>query len=130
MKKFLVTILSLVYLTVSSGATVHMHYCMGKLVSWNLSPKSNGKCGACGMQKAGHKGCCHDIQKQVKIEKDQKVSESSFQIYIIFSEALLVANTGLPQEYISSPIYNDPISHPPPRLETLPLFVLNCNFRI
>ena len=40
MKKLLITILALVYLTVSSGATVNLHYCMGKLMSWDLSLKA------------------------------------------------------------------------------------------
>ncbi len=114
MKKVFVTILAFVYLTVSSGATVHMHYCMGKLESWDLSPKTNGKCGACGMQKAGHKGCCHDTQKQVKIEKDQKISASAFLSLKIFSDAIVLNNTGSPLVYITSFVSNDAIAHAPP----------------
>jgi len=79
MKKLLITITALVYFAVSSGATVNLHYCMGKLMSWDLSAKSKGKCDSCGMEKTGHKGCCHDEHKQLKVEKDQKVSESAFQ---------------------------------------------------
>src|SRR6266516_5502726 len=77
MKKFLVFILSLVYLTGSTGATVHMHYCMGKLIGWSLQHDSKKKdqCRKCGMKNSTNKkGCCKDEQKHIQIEKDQKGS--------------------------------------------------------
>jgi hypothetical protein len=37
MKKALATILAVIYLSTSIGATVHFHYCMGKLASWGLT---------------------------------------------------------------------------------------------
>jgi hypothetical protein len=36
MKKFITAILAVLYLGTSSGATIHMHYCMGKLAEWGL----------------------------------------------------------------------------------------------
>src|SRR5436190_9896017 len=75
MKKLLVFILSLVYLTASTGATVHMHYCMGKFVAWSLQhdSKTKDKCKKCGMKNsANKKGCCKDEQKHIQIEKNQK----------------------------------------------------------
>ena len=130
MKKFLITILALVYLTVSSGTTVHLHYCMGKLISWGLSDKEAGKCGKCGMQKAGHKGCCHDEQKLVKSEKDQKTPESAFQFLIISTDANAFNYLELPLLYPSSTVLENPTAHAPPRLGAVPIFVLNCSFLI
>ena len=130
MKKFFVTILALIYLTVSSGATVHLHYCMGKLMSWGLSDKEAGKCGTCGMQKAGHKGCCHDEQKLVKSEKDQKKPEAAFQSLKISTDAIAFNYVELPLLYPSSTVLENPTAHAPPRLGTVPIFVLNCSFRI
>jgi hypothetical protein len=130
MKKFLVTILAIVYLTVSSGATVNLHYCMGKLMSWNLSHKSEGKCGSCGMEKAGHKGCCHDEHKQLKIEKDQKASEFAFKFLITSSDTVLVSFIDLAVTYPSSSVLDNRSTHAPPRLGAVPIFVLNCNFCI
>ena len=63
MKKAVVAILACLYLLVSTGATIHTHYCMGKLVDWGLSTKSTGKCSKCGMVKTKadtDKGCCND----------------------------------------------------------------------
>ena len=130
MKKFFVTILALVYLTVSSGATVHLHYCMGKLMSWDFSAKSKSKCGSCGMEKRRHKGCCNDEQKMLKVDKDQKVSESAFQFLSISSGAIAISFTGLQPVYPSSVVTDNPYPHAPPRLGAVPIFVLNCNFRI
>ena len=82
------------------------------------------------MQKAGHKGCCHDEQKQIKIEKDQKASESAFKFLTISSDAVATSFTGLPLVYPSSTVLDNPSAHAPPRLGAVPIFILNCNFRI
>jgi hypothetical protein len=52
MKKVLVTILAFVYLTISSGASINIHYCMEKLMNWDLTNKQNiqSKCSICGME--------------------------------------------------------------------------------
>lgn len=130
MKKLLITITALVYLTVSSGATVNLHYCMGKLMSWDLSPKSKSKCGSCGMEKTGHKGCCNDEQKTFKVNKDQKVSESAFQFLSISSVAIAVTHTELPLIYSSTLVADNPTAHAPPGISGVPIFILNRNFRI
>jgi hypothetical protein len=129
MKKLLVSILAIVYLTVSSGATLHMHYCMGKLMSWDLSQKQTSKCGTCGMEKAGHKGCCSDEHKTFKIEKDQKISISDFQYSPDYTDAVTPGYTNLPFIHTLSISIDSPTAHEPPRSNT-PIFVLNRNFRI
>ncbi|MBS0425003.1 MAG: hypothetical protein JST09_18895 [Bacteroidetes bacterium] len=141
MKKFLVTILALVYLTTSIGATVHFHFCMDKLVAWGLgSGKSKSKaCPYCGMVKTSadkhcgkqSKGCCHDEHKQVKVEKDQKVVDAGFKLE---RPLLVIADHTLPGELSSiavfSPSIEYPLTHAPPRTDKAPLFVRNCVFRI
>lgn len=132
MKKILITILAIVYLTASSGATINMHYCMGKLIHWDLFNKqtTRSKCNVCGMQQSGHKGCCKDEQKVLQIDKDQKKSEPSFLSFKIISEALVVTYSELPTLPISSIVRENTIAHAPPRPGSVPIFVLNCNFRI
>ncbi len=51
MKKVLTTILAFVYLSTSMGATIHLHYCMGKLASWGLIDHESKNCTKCGMVK-------------------------------------------------------------------------------
>lgn len=64
MKKFLTAILAIIYLVSSAGATVHTHYCMGKVYSINFT-KSKDDCSKCGMKSTKH--CCNDEIKTVKL---------------------------------------------------------------
>jgi hypothetical protein len=128
MKKFATVILALVYLTASTGATINIHYCMGKLMSWDLSHKQ-GKCGTCGMEKMDHKGCCKDEQKTLRLDKDQKTSESSFQFLTNFSEAITLTYADLPPGYTSI-VTDNPVAHGPPRAGAVPILTLNCVSRI
>ena len=75
MKKILVSIFAVFYLASTVGATVHLHYCMDKLINWSLMKSDGDKCDKCGMKKDG--GCCKDEQKFVKNNFDQKATESS-----------------------------------------------------
>ena len=83
MKKFLTTILALVYLATSTGATIHLHYCMGRLFSWSLVDKDSKTCGQCGMPKSGKDahclsfkdGCCKTntpTSSSTRIKRPQK----------------------------------------------------------
>ena len=140
MKKFLVTILALVYLSSSIGATVNMHYCMDKLVAWGLGHEKTGKksCPYCGMAKTSEdkhcgkesKGCCKDEQKIVKLENDQKISEASFQFSQLPAEAITHVFSDYSFEYVSSLTEENPVTNAPPRTQNVALFVLNCVFRI
>jgi hypothetical protein len=128
MKKLLVSILAVVYLTVSSGAIINMHYCMGKLMAVDMKQEQKGSCGTCGMEKEGHKGCCKDEQKKLQIEKDQKISESSFQLLNFVSDISVSAYSYF--SYVQSIAIDYPVSHAPPDLGAVPIFIRNCNFRI
>ena len=140
MKKILVTILAFVYLTSTVGATVHLHYCMDKLVAWSLMQEkpTKNKCPYCGMSKSSAnkrcskeiKGCCKDDQKQVKLENDQKLSETVLKVGKISGELI---NPVLPDnsfEHISSILTAYPVTHAPPRQSDVPFFILNCVYRI
>ena len=140
MKKFLVTILALVYLTTSVGATVHMHYCMDKLVTWGLGKNTTNKksCPYCDMSKSTtdkhcgkeSKGCCKDEQKIVKLENDQKVTDAAIHLAQISAEAITPVFSDYSFEYVSSLIEENSATNAPPRAQNVSLFVLNCVFRI
>lgn len=128
MKKGLITILAFTYLSVSSGATINMHYCMGKLMTVDMKQEQKSACGNCGMEKSGHKGCCKDEQKKLQIEKDQKISESSFQFLTVASDINIPAYSYF--SYVQSISVDYPVSHAPPGRGSIPIFIRNCNFRI
>lgn len=130
MKKFLVFILSILYITTSSGATLHMHYCMGKLVELSLSKKEDRKCDNCGMIKKASNDCCKDEHKEVKGEKDQKLVNVSVNQILLPGEALNASYTDLPDVYVPSAILENPSSNAPPRSSKVNYYILNCIFRI
>jgi hypothetical protein len=112
---------------------------MDKLVAWSFGHKMSDKnsCPYCGMGKSAgdkhcsqqSKGCCKDSQKLVKLENDQKLSEA----FIKFdNNAAGTSNLVFPDysfEYVSS-ITEESLIHVPPQVTKLPLFVLNCVYRI
>lgn len=132
MNKFLVSILAIVYLTVSSGATVHLHYCMGELVSIGVLPDKNDKCGKCGKGKIDGKnnGCCKDEYKQLKIEKDQKATESAVQTMQSEAVQMPVSFFDTPVNNFSSLTEKNPYGHAPPRSAAVAVYIRNCIFLI
>jgi hypothetical protein len=127
MKKIIVSILAIFYLSFSVGATVHVHYCMDRLVNWSLLNTEGDKCGKCGMEKDG--GCCKDEDKFVKNSIDQNIASSAVQ----FSQILSVdapTNFITPENYSSSQIEEYTNCHAPPLLSTGEIYLRNCVFRI
>ena len=70
MKKFLAFIVAIIYLTVSTGFIVNVHYCMGKVSSVKLEKPAKQCC--C---KKKHKNCCKTEQKIVKLNSNTKFSD-------------------------------------------------------
>lgn len=72
MKKLLTISVALLYLAVSCGLVVNMHYCMGELaeISYHSSEKDSD-CGYCGMEDSD---CCHDDLKVFKLDDTHKSS--------------------------------------------------------
>lgn len=131
MKKFLIAILAFLYLSTSVGATVHLHYCMDKLVDWGLWNNKSGKCSNCGMDKSEEKdnGCCKDQQKQVKLENDHKAAVR-YQVMQLLSVTISASFFELPLIDLASVTEGNPISHAPPRSSSKSVYIRNCVFRI
>jgi hypothetical protein len=138
MKKFVTTILTLIYLSTSMGATVHLHYCMGKLFSWSLIDKDSKNCGQCGMPKSGMNGhcmavkdgCCKDKHAHVQIDKDQKTTESVYKFLTPSFVALPATMTTLSDGYTASYITGYHTTNAPPEPDKVPLFIRHCTFLI
>ena len=131
MKKLLITVLAVFYLGVSSGATVHFHYCMGELIEWGLSNDSSegaDDCSNCGMKKGVSEDCCKDQKQELKLKDSQKAPLSNYQAKIFIAEPILYhelqVNTlpSISEQYFS--VYTVP------RSEKTPVFIRNRNFRI
>jgi hypothetical protein len=133
MKRVVISILAIVYLTTSVGITLHYHYCMGKLVSWELRDETRSRCGKCGMVvKPGpvSNQCCKDEYKHFKIDNDQNFSEN-----IAKSSGVKLVNASINSEQRSEWLTPFPTvkllpTNPKQRRSQQSLNVMNCTFRI
>lgn len=131
LKKAVILILSFVYLTSTVGATVHLHYCMDKLVGWGLfSHEEEQGCSNCGMQKKEANKCCKDEHKQVKLKVDQKTPQAVKILLQPVSIAPFVLADFPQNDLLSSSKNLHPASHAPPFRDGVPVFLRNCVFLI
>ena len=132
MKKFITAILAFLYIGTSTGATVHMHYCMGKIADWGIVQNDSKTCGKCGMEKtdSNNNGCCKDEHKFFKDDTSQKITKNNIEICKLFSAALPASYIELPNVEFSSVTEENPISYAPPRTNPVAVYILNCVFLI
>jgi hypothetical protein len=130
MKKFFAAILAILYMGTSIGATIQVHYCMGRFVEWKLRHNNHSTCSRCGMEtKSGSaKGCCKDEYKHIKIDNDQRLSEN----YVQFNETVAeITPIGSDHSILYSIVAGNfaQINGPPP-LWPVSLGILHCVFRV
>ncbi|MGB4771233.1 MAG: hypothetical protein WBP58_07235 [Chitinophagaceae bacterium] len=68
MLRFIGILVAMMYMTVTSGVVINIHYCMGEVATVDLGHNSEDSCGQCGMDNSG---CCHDEVQVVKLCADQ-----------------------------------------------------------
>lgn len=126
MKKFLVSILAIIYLTVSSGVAMTIHYCMDKVSSVELITHSD-KCGKCGMKTNG--GCCKDEVKVFKINDSHKLVTNEIKI---FSPVAIISNSNSIVDADNFPtlIIANLKNNSPPSSQQISLNILYGVFRI
>lgn len=133
MKRIVVLILALLYITASSGVAVSMHYCMGHKAGASLALVNDDQhaCKRCGMQKGKKGGCCHDEHKLIKTSDEQTLA-SKIAFKVVFADAILPSNycDVRPVTFSRYAVQTvAPIDGPPP-LPDLPLFLRNRSLLI
>jgi hypothetical protein len=130
MKKIAISLLAALYLGTSPGATIQLHYCMDRLIGWEVSHEDTSKCSKNDMEKKDHKGCCKDENRQIKNDTDQKVSESFTQLSDITSEIAKICSSAcsfalpniIPNKFTKA--------NSPPRSCHTSINIVNCVFLI
>lgn len=132
MKKVLLIILTVFYLGLSSGATLHFHYCMGELISWGLDTQKKSNCDTCGMPKgkSSGKSCCKDHQQEHKVDKSEKAGQLVYQFSQPESAPLQVAGVPDYLQYLPEYTGRESRSNDPPLGLRVPVFIKNCTYRI
>ena len=128
MKKIFVGILALMYMTVSSGIAMEIHYCMGKKAGIDFYGSANDKCGRCGM-KEKKSGCCHDEHKFYKLSDSHKnvsndINFAANEIAVLTEYR--VYNWQLPTVATLASVNN----YSPPDDTEPSVCILNCVFRL
>lgn len=114
MKKCLLSILSIIYLGVSSGIAMEVHFCMGDKVGVTLYGDSDDQCGRCGMEEKDN-GCCHDEHNFYKLSIDQKQVQNDLQFIAPVAIIEPLPNF-LHQELVFSAPRSYPANHGPPQV--------------
>lgn len=128
MKKIFTIFIAILYLSVSTGMTVEIHLCMGKIADISLIPADEHTCGECGMAKGANE-CCKDELKFVKLNDSHKLIKSAYQLAV--PEAIILHEYYLADHRLASRFsFNQSNNHSPPDLVQPSLFILNCVFRI
>jgi hypothetical protein len=133
MKKLVVFLLAFLYIGSSCEASVYLHYCMGKPVSFSFSPEKSANCHRCGMKKSAKgMGCCKDEQKIIKSDKSQKITDlvSSDIQQKKFATVLMVYCAFEVNSCQSSTVIYFPSHGPPPGESPVSLYLINCLFLI
>jgi hypothetical protein len=138
MKRILTTILAFIYLSTSIGASVHLHYCMGKLISWGLINHDGKQCATCGMPKncIGQQwvtvigDCCKDEHKPITVDKDQKPTEATYKCFDLLVDMAAVHFANPADGYVAAYLVGYPTLNGPPIHLKVPVFLLYRNFRI
>lgn len=128
MKKFIVAILAFLYLGVSSGIAMEIHYCMGEKAGVEFYGSEDEKCGKCGM-KEKKTGCCNDEHKFYKLSDNHKKASVDVNIEVpatVLSNVYPVFNFLL----IPEPLKSSTNNHSPPIGNRPSVCILNCTFRI
>lgn len=126
MKRVLATILAIIYFSASTGATVHMHYCMGKIYSVNLT-KGEDDCNKCGMENSNN--CCDYQMKTVKLDDSHNA---------VTNDINLAAPVAILDNAQGSILTNISLAAPsfatnnnsPPGWSGSSLYILHCIFRL
>jgi hypothetical protein len=133
MKKLFVFILAIIYLSEASGMSLHLHYCMDKLVSWGLT-ESQKKCSICDHSisctpKIACKDCCKDELKTAKFDNANKVDQvlliRNFPLEAVHLFSFLEVPCIVP--YTTIRVNN---INAPPDPYKVPIFIFNRVFRI
>ena len=128
MRKLAVVILAILYITLTSGVAVNLHYCMGQLASVKYGYDSHKKCSKCGMA-SKNKGCCHTESKLVKVDDAHQQPTVAVQFLQLPAE-VPVAYFELPATFTSLPDHFIPLYHAPPDQRLNHVYLSNCVFRI
>ena len=128
MKKYLLVLLTILYIGVSSGIALNIHHCMGKLVEVDLWLKDT--CPSCKEKKQSNH-CCSTETQLVKMTVDQNVDQipvinyTPVALSLLFDIRELLVLSETVKTTVSESYFNTP-----PECSGAELCIRNCSFLI
>lgn len=119
--------LAVIYITLTSGVAVNVHYCMGRIAGTTYGLEDDHQCDQCGMEQKD--GCCQTEHKLVKADDDHISSKSVSADAPVFT-AVATEISGYLTPLIPGRAYLTPRYHAPPGIQSNDLCVLNSVFRM
>lgn len=126
MKKGIITIMALFYLSITCGVEVNWHYCMGQWAETAWGHDTNEKCAKCGM--TDKKGCCETVSHWVKVEDAHQMVKVQYDFTLV--AALPIHEFHFLEEMPTATILPSDMERGPPPLTGKQLLQLHQVFRI
>lgn len=128
MKKCIALILSLIYLSTSSGMVMNVQYCFEKIASVTIEGFGEDK--SCCTNSPKKSGCCSNEFKVVKVDVSHAPSSADykFEAPVLFLTSLISCTL---TPVLLSPV--EPLQFSdssPPLTAATPIYIKNCVFRI
>lgn len=131
MKKLLAILIAFFYLAITSGFTVNVHYCMGKVSSVKLHNTDDDACGKCGKPGAKGGNCCKDVHKFLKVDNSHQAAKMlAADGPVTMDLSLPVAVLQLPSPMLLQASSFNYHLHAPPLTPQRPIFLRYCVFLI
>jgi hypothetical protein len=73
-KKAIILVLATMYLGITSGVMVNIHYCMGRIAEVNYGHDDDKNCSKCGMEQKD--GCCKTEHKLIKSSTEHLLAKT------------------------------------------------------
>jgi|SanBayMetagenome_1026888.scaffolds.fasta_scaffold03341_4 hypothetical protein len=103
MRKWIFAISVPIYLLLSSGVVVHLHYCMDRLAEIGLFVSNHDDvCDDCGMDMDEENDCCHDRTDVIKLKQDQTRQQHSIIAFKMISSDLPFQQIRTEEEQVCS----------------------------
>lgn len=128
MKKIALILLIGLYVLSSFGVGIRQFYCCGKLQSTTISIFQDAK------EKYGNgyenSGCCKTKFKSLEVKDNHIAADDISNLVKHFTDLLLFTPSFEVTALANEPIDIANPSHAPPTHHGIPVYILNCNFRI
>lgn len=126
MKRVVVIVLMLVYGLSSTGATVHLHFCCGKLdnISFNSTHQIS-----CSKKFVADKRCCDTKHVELKVKADQEPGLKWVSLHKDFIKLPFISSYYEFTSTRETPVNEYPTG-PPLNASAIPLFIQHCVYRI